>query len=314
MGNTGHVSTPRLRYPKVGEPRARDWNMMWQPMQVLLFSRDQEAWMNPVPVIDSKNGTILLLVNRVSRYGEDEDKGKGVTEVWLLKSKDEGATWSKPENITPETGQIALGPGIGIRMKSGRLVVPVYDGVVYSDDDGVTWAHGNITTGPVSECQVVELTDGSLMLNTRGYPYRTVVISNDSGESWGTPVKDYTLTDSELYGGCQASLIRYTRKDEGYDKTRLLFSHPADTAYRFNLLVRMSYDEGKTWPVSKLIKKGTAAYSCLTIFPDGSIGVIYETGNCNNDFPEYYANLSFARFNIEWLTNSGDQLQPVKND
>lgn len=265
--------------------------------------------MNPVPVIISTDGTILLLVNRYPNYGEEENAGKGVTEVWLMNSKDEGVTWSKPVDITSDVGHIALGPGIGIQMKNGRFVVPVYDGVIYSDDEGKTWAHGKERTALVNECQVIELTDGSLMLNTRGYPYRTVAISKDGGETWEkNPRKDSALTDSELYGGCQASLIRYTRKDEGYDKNRILFSNPVDTSYRFDLTVRMSYDEGKSWPVSKCIKKGTAAYSCLTVFPDGSIGVIYETGNCNNNFPEYYANLSFARFNLQWLTEGKDHL------
>jgi len=73
----------------------------------------------------------------------------------------------------------------------------------------------------------------------------------------------------------------------------------------------MSYDEGKTWPVAKIIKKGTGAYSSLTILPDGSIGIIYETGNYNNDITEYYARLSFARFNLEWLTDGKDLFLPI---
>ena len=70
----------------------------------------------------------------------------------------------------------------------------------------------------------------------------------------------------------------------------------------------ISYDEGKTWPVAKRIKEGTGAYSCPTVFPDGTIGLVYETGNSHDDVVEYYSKISFARFNLEWLTDGKDRL------
>jgi len=296
----------------VTENRSRQRNMTWQPMQILIQSKKGEAYMNPVPLIDKYDGTILLLLNKCSSWSDAENAGKGVTEVWFIKSADEGATWTEPVNITRDVGNIALGPGIGIQLKDGSLVVPVYDGIIYSDNHGKKWKAGNNTTAPVNECQVVELTEGSLMLNTRSYPKRIITISKDKGNSWGAPYKDSTLTDSKLWGGCQASFIRYTRQDEGSDKNRLLFANPADSLYRFDMTVRISYDEGKTWPIAKIIKKGTGAYSSLTILPDGSIGIVYETGNYNNDITEYNARLSFARFNLEWLTGGKDHFIQVQ--
>jgi sialidase-1 len=308
LSNTGPMISPQH---SVTENRSRQRNITWLPMQVLIKSKNGEAYMNPVPVIDNNDGTIFLLINQCPSWGDAENEGKGVTEVWLIKSTDEGATWTKPVNITRDVGNIALGPGIGIQLKNGRLVAPVYDGIIYSDNHGKTWKAGNKTTAPLNECQVVELVDGSLMLNTRGYPKRIVTISDNMGNSWGAPYRDSALTDSKLWGGCQASFIRYTRQDNGSDKNRLLFANPADSLYRFDMTVRMSYDEGKTWPVAKIIKKGTGAYSSLTILPDGSIGIIYETGNYNNDITEYYARLSFARFNLEWLTDGKDHFLPI---
>jgi len=296
----------------VTENRSRQRNMTWLPMQVLIQSKKGEAYMNPVPLIDYSDGTIFILLNKCSVWGDAENGGKGVTEVWLIKSSDEGATWTKPVNITYDVGKIALGPGIGIQLMDGRLAVPVYDGIIYSDNHGKKWKAGNKTSAPVNECQVVELNDGSLMLNTRSYPKRIITISKDKGNSWGAPYKDSTLTDSKLWGGCQASFIRYTRQGEGSDKNRLLFANPADSLYRFDITVRISYDEGKTWPVAKIIKKGTGAYSSLTILPDGSIGIVYETGNYNNDITEYNARLSFARFNLEWLTDGNDHFIQVQ--
>lgn len=196
-------------------------------------------------------------------------------------------------------------------MKNGRLVVPTYEGVIFSDDHGKTWRAGGKTTGPVSETQVVELGDGSLMLNTRGSSNRTVCLSKDGGQSWSESWRDPVLTDSELWGGCQASLIRYpSRKDDGKARSRLLFANPADRKHRFDLTVRLSYDEGKTWPVAKRIKNGTGAYSSMAVFPDGTIGIIYETGNTCDRVVEYYAKLSFARFNLEWLTDGKRNQEP----
>ena len=304
LGHTGTWSPPGAPGP-VPEGRSRQRNMMWQPMQIVLASTGREAYMNPVPIIAPTDGTIYLLVNRHPVY----DRDTLGTPVLLLTSRDEGATWSDPMDITPGIGLKELGPGVGIQMRNGRLVAPVYDGVVFSDDHGSTWRPGGRTTGPISETQVVELIDGSLMLNARGSPNRTVVISTDGGETWGEPRRDPALTEPELWGGCQASLIRYTRHDEGYARDRLLFANPADHKYRFNMTVRLSCDEGKTWPVARLIKQGTGAYSSMTVFPDGTMGLIYETGNAHDGIVEYYAKLAFARFNLEWLTNGRDHLR-----
>src|SRR5258708_6467269 len=88
-----------------------------------------------------------------------------------------------PGNPRHLVGKKELGPGIGIQMRNGRLVVPTYEGVIFSDDHGKNWKAGGKTTGPVNESQVIELADGSLMLNTRSHPNRTVVLSRDGGET-----------------------------------------------------------------------------------------------------------------------------------
>jgi sialidase-1 len=256
-----------------------------------------------VPILDRSDGTIFLLVNYYPPPYQDVP-----VHVWLMKSSDEGATWSSPVDITAGTGLKELGPGIGIQMQNGKLVVPTYDGVIFSDDHGETWKSGGKISGLYNETQVVELTDGSLMLNIRKGGHRAIAISKDGGQTWSEPQNDRTLTDPKTYRGSQASVIRYTRKKDGYSKDRLLFSNPAYPNDRFDMTVRISYDEGKTWPVAKLIKKGTGAYSCLTILPDGTIGLVYESGNIYGDVAEDYSWISFVRFNLEWLTNGQDHL------
>jgi hypothetical protein len=92
----------------------------------------------------------------------------------------------------------------------------------------------------------------------------------------------------------------------------LVFANPADSRYRFDLAVRLSYDEGKTWPVAKLLRKGPAAYSSKAVFPDGTIGILYEPGNVYGEIVEYYAMLAFARFNLAWLTDGQDKVRMAK--
>ncbi|MGE5646989.1 MAG: sialidase family protein [Acidobacteriota bacterium] len=271
----------------------------WNPMQIVLASRAGIAYMNPVPIIDRANGAIHLLVNYYTHY--DPHTEERDAKVWLLTSRDEGAHWSKPVDLTPQVGAQELGPGIGIQLESGRFVAPTYQGVIYSDDRGAHWRAGGRAPGPSSESQVVELADGSLMRNTRGAPLRTITVSRDRGATWGEAWRDPALTDSRLWDGCQASLIRHT-------KNRLLFANPADLRSRFLMTVRLSYDEGKTWPVSRLIRNGTGAYSSLTVFPDGTIGLMYETGNGFDEPFDFHVKIAFARFNLEWLTDGRDRL------
>ncbi|MGA9584544.1 MAG: sialidase family protein [Terracidiphilus sp.] len=263
--------------------------MKWQPIQILLTTRAGEAYMNPVPIVDERDGTIFLLVNPYTQPYKDVP-----VHIWLMKSRDEGATWSSPTDITMGTGLKELGPGIGIQMRNGRLVAPVYDGVIFSDDHGKTWKSGGKIPDVYSESQVVELVDGSLLLNVRQGGHRAIGISRDGGQTWSKPENDMALSDPTDYRGCQASLIRYSRKEGGKSKNFLLFSNPSDPNHRLNMTVRISYDEGRTWPVAKRIKEGPGGYSSMTVLPDGSIGMVYESGS--------FRTISFVRFKLEWIT------------
>jgi sialidase-1 len=293
---------------------AQQGRISWLTMQTVIRSMHGEAYMNPVPLIDRTDGTIYLLLNYYPPPYADQP-----AEIWLLSSRDEGKTWTAPVNITPGTGKHELGPGDGIQLNSGRLMAPVYDGVVFSDDHGKTWKSGGKAAGEASESQVVELVDGSLLINRRGRPYRLVMKSDNRGQTWSQPKPHFELPD----GDCQGSLIRFTREDHGYTKNRLLFANPvagldprtikdSDPRGRFNITVRLSYDEGKTWSVAKVIRRGPGAYSSMTVLPDGSIGILYETGDSVNGYFAHYQRLIFARFSLEWLTDGKDHLEGTK--
>jgi sialidase-1 len=119
--------------------------------------------------------------------------------------------------------------------------------------------------------------------------------------TWSKVADDPTLVEPV----CQASLIRYTDPHH-HAKSRLLFSNPArgKQGERSHLTVRISYDEGKTWPVERMLNEGLSGYSCLTVLPDMSIACLYERGD-----KIYCEKLTFARFPLDWLTVGTDSLR-----
>lgn len=288
--------------------RSFDGGKTWQPTQVVWDDGDNTCG-NPCPVIDRDTGTIWLVLTH--NLGQDTQaqilngKSKGTRTVWVTKSTDDGKTWAKPVEITsnvkkPDWTWYATGPGVGIQLKSGRLLIPCdnyvaqtkarQSHVIYSDDKGSTWKLGGVVGPDCNESQAVELADGTVMLNMRSYlgnNRRLVAHSKDGGLTFAKPAEDAALIEPV----CQASLVRYPG-----DKPRLLFANPASTK-REKLTVRLSGDDGKTWPSAGVLHEGPAAYSCLAVLPDGVIACLYERGG-----KQPYENITFARFSLEWLT------------
>ena len=148
-----------------------------------------------------------------------------------------------------------------------------------------------------NESQVVELVDGTLMLNMRGGRYCYVALSRDGGESWYKEFEEEALPDPR----CQASLLRYSTEATG-GENHLLFSNIPNSGPFVDwndLAVRLSNDEGQSWPVSPRVNDGPAAYSCLSVLADGAIGLLYETGTVHP-----YERIKFVRSDLEWLTSA----------
>ncbi|MHC4179240.1 MAG: sialidase family protein, partial [Planctomycetota bacterium] len=204
----------------------------------------------------------------------------------------------------PRWGGYATGPGHGIQLSDGRLLVPCdhrdtsetkdkawkasgHSHVFYSDDHGKTWRLGGVTDPGMNECEVVELADKSLLLSMRNYfgnSLRAFATSSDAGLTWSKPKHH-----EQVYcPTCQSSLHRYSLKPE----KAILYSGPGGPG-RSHMTIRLSNDEGKTWPVAKVLYEGSSAYSDLVVLPDGTVGCLYERDN--------YGKITFARFTIEWL-------------
>jgi sialidase-1 len=282
--------------------RSSDAGQTWDQQKIIHEEGGTEKITigNPCAVVDEQTGVVWLAFCR------NNDR------VFITHSADEGKSWAKPKEITknvkePEWGWYATGPGHGIQLKhgehKGRLVLPCDCGdskgwgdwdkkgrslVIYSDDHGQTWTRGGITEKSMNECEVVELTDGSLLLsmrNYRGANQRAFAVSKDGGSTWSSP----ELHEQVYCPTCQSSLHRYS-----WQPNMILYSGPGGPG-RENMTIRLSYDEGKTWPVAKVLEKGSSAYSDLAVLPDGRIGCLYEVNG--------YKQIVFTAFPLQWLTH-----------
>jgi sialidase-1 len=301
--------------------RSRDDGASWSAMQVVADDGANTVG-NPCPVIDRKTGVIWLLTTH--NLGTDREKdiiaGTSASSrtVWVMTSRNDGVTWSKPREITREVKQpdwtwYATGPGVGIQLRSGRLLIPANhvdastgvhrSHLVYSDDHGRHWKIGASADAGTNESQVVELADGRLMLNMRNHPpkpenFRLVATSTDGGITLSPAVPDRALIEPPA----QASILspspasdrsrRVTARDHW-----LLFANPASTK-RERMTVRVSYDEGHTWPAARVIHEGPAAYSSLAALPGQTIGLLYERGE-----KSAYEKITFTRLPLDWLTS-----------
>ncbi len=270
---------------------------------------------NPVSIIDQVTGSIefMYCVNYAQCYS--------------MRSADDGLTWSKPIEITSsfepfrakyDWRVIATGPGHGVQIKSGRLVVPIWlaygnvgahkpsaSATIYSDDHGESWQAGDIAVpnegeyGDPNETMITEMSDGRVMLVSRNVSRanrKLITTSADGASNWSKP-----LFHNELWEPiCMASIISHPTKPG-----TMLFSNPhtlgldkegreipASKGNRENLCIKLSHDDGKSWTINKVLDPGKAAYSDLGVLPDGTILCLYEADT----------SIDCARFNLEWVT------------
>jgi sialidase-1 len=283
----------------VGTSRSTDGGKTWEPMRVALdMGRDPAFAFDGVgdPCIFSNRQTGRLYLAALWSHGRRawRDSGPGMTpdetgQLVIATSDDDGKSWSKPRNITAEVKDpawrlVLAGPGTGITLTDGTLVFPgqfkdaknvPHSTLIWSKDRGASWHIGTGVKSKTTESQLVELGDGSIMINCRDDRggARTVAVTRDLGRTWEPHSTDRKALPESV---CMASLLRLDLPGKG---PHLFFSNPATTRGRHTMTIKVSSDEGLTWPEERHTlydARQGLGYSCLAPADASHIGVLYE--------------------------------------
>lgn len=244
--------------------------------------------------------------------------GYGVKETCqflLTKSTDDGLTWSEPENLTSikkkEWWLFAPAPGHGITLKDGTLVFPTqgrdakgepFSNITWSKDHGQTWTTSNPAYSGTTECMAVELSGGAVMLNMRDNRNRgnaenngrRICVTSDLGKTW---TEHPTSRKALIEPTCMGSIHRHVYKENGVEKSLLLFVNPNSISKRDHITLKVSFDDGKTWPEDHWIlldEYSGRGYSCITSVDEKTIGILYESSQ---------ADLIFQQIELDELIN-----------
>ena len=300
-----------------------DGGNTWTPLQVLIDNQTLQAG-NPAPVIDRldpthPSGVIYLFYNTGNNHEHEVRKGKGVREVWYVRSFDQGLTWSIPVNITEQVHHpnspsynnkyqfqedwrsYANTPGHAIQLQhgsyAGRILIPANHSfgepqngfldyrahAFYSDDHGKTFhVSANVEIPGSNESTAAETGDGKVLMNIRnqhGTPRQRIMAVSNNGGNSW----DTTYNEHTLIDPvCQGSMLHIALNKNSV----LLFSNLHAVKTRDSLGIKYSKDNGNTWQFSSYIEiakhgyKGDwVAYSDLVEIHKNSIGILYERNN-----------------------------------
>jgi len=275
----------------------------WSEIETVIDFPLGKSASDPSMIVDFETNEIFMFYNYMNL-----DTEKDIYYLHMVKSADNGKTWSEPVDITKQIAKPEwhkdfkfITSGRGIQTRDGKLLhcmVNLNSGMhlFASDDHGKSWYFIDTPIKPANESKIVELANGDWMVNARanGKKLRYVHVSSDEGKTWKTRAEEQLIDP-----GCNGSIIRYTAIEDGYKKNRLLFSNAKRTKGRKNMTVRVSYDEGKTWTEGKTIYTGGSAYSSLTVLENGDIGLFFEQDG--------YKKNPFVSFSLKWLTDGADK-------
>ena len=317
----------------IGLSRSVDGGRTWDKPRVIMdmgrfggLPQEQNGCSDPGIVVDRTTGEIFCFavwmngkpgkhqwVDDGSEPGFDVGRS---AQFMVVRSRDDGRTWSQPENLTRKLKReswwlLAPSPQSGLCLADGTLVMPVegrfgggkldsFATLMVSRDHGETWTVGEPAYSGGNECQAAELSDGSIMLNIRNdrERFRAVAVTEDLGRTWRShPTSRTTLIEPN----CNGSLLRCDLAHDGRRRHVLLFANPHSQTARTHHTVQVSFDDGRSWPASHhvLLDEGRGAgYPSLTRIDDSHVGIVYEGSQ---------AQLVFQRLPLAELLEPGER-------
>jgi len=293
----------------IGLSRSTDGGRTWEPVRVIMdmgeyggLPQEQNGCSDPGILVDRQTGTIFCFAvwmngkpGKHQWTGDGSEPGYEIgksAQFLMVRSRDDGRTWSKPENLTrklkkAEWWLFAPSPQQGLSLADGTLVMPAqgrdkkgveFSTVMTSRDHGATWTVGTPAYSGGSECQAVQLGDGAILLNMRNQHerYRAVFVTRDLGRTWEA---HETNRKTLIEPNCNGSLLRVDYTEAGKKQHVLLFANPHSQRARTHQTIQLSFDDGSMWPTSHhmLLDEGRGAgYPSLTRIDDRHIGIVYE--------------------------------------
>lgn len=296
----------------------------WTAPVIAAKSDNGSTFNNPCLIYDPAAKQTMLFFQRYPKGVKERDglpldlKDPRALRNFVCFSKN-GKKWTKPLEVTQVTrhedcATSCSGPNPGVLLTrgkhKGRLVVAFNEAAkfgnwhitaAYSDDHGKTWKMGEGRSANgygINEVSSVETEEGGVLViarNQNGGGKKCVARSEDGGDTW-SEVKHHPELPCVV---CQNGLTRYSFSDDAKlgHRGRILFSAPKGPG-RNNGMIKMSYDDGETWPIEKSLGPGPFAYSALCPLKPGYVGLLFETNDGRT--------IKFAKISIKWLTDGAD--------
>ena len=311
----------------IGLSRSTDGGRSWEPVRVIMdmgryggLPQSQNGCSDPGIVVDPETGEIFCAAvwmwGKPGKHQWSEDGSEPGFEIGksaqflMVRSRDDGRTWTKPQNMTrqlkrPEWILLAPSPQQGLSLRDGTLILlgegrdekdRMFSALIVSRDHGATWTVGAASATGNGECQAVQRSDGSILLNARTArptKFRSVWITDDLGQTW-RPHETHRQTLIEP--NCNGSLYRFAYQQNGKPRHVLLFANPHSQTGRDHHSIQVSFDEGRSWPsrYRRLLDEGRGnGYPSLSRIDDAHVGIVYEGSQ---------SHLVFQKLSIDELT------------
>lgn len=190
-----------------------DQGITWTAPKVLVEKGNDDLNIMSLSLLRMANGDLGLIYLRKFMKGE-----KLLCMPFLIRSSDEGTTFSAPLSLLKEDGYYVVNNDRLIRLKNGRILLPIsghgnsgvnlqpgYFFACYSDDDGKTWqlsrdeVHSPYQDNTqLQEPGLFELPDGRVWMYCRtAYGHQYQSFSSDGGDTWGAIMPCFRFTSPD---------------------------------------------------------------------------------------------------------------------